>query len=197
MSKPHVTHDQTFKGLLINTTEELGSYTRILQVTHAVMDGMGRDLCKFFFMRFDVHYPGAFPSVALNNVTFRSFIAKYVRDLRRAELDARYLWVREQDSSPRPHYHVILLLDGNKTWSTYCHLREAERQWAAALGVPEVTGLIHYCDDSGQNGVMVHRGDTEAFEHCFYWSSYLAKTNTKSTPEELSHVRPFGYSSLT
>ena len=106
-------------------------------------------------------------------------------------MKAQYVAVREQSREKHQHYHVALILDGQKTQSIHNHIRTAERLWDLTLGLPEKEngyGLIDDCTTSrtGEkqvNGVMLRYDDPwrpDKKDDCFRRASYLAKTNTIS-----------------
>ena len=113
-----------------------------------------------------------------------------MKNLSRQGLKPQYIAVREQSTEKHQHYHVALLLDGQKTQSIYNHIKTAERLWDNALGLEPREGgygLIDDCTTSrtGEtqiNGVMLRPDDPDMEkkkEDCFRRASYLAKTNTK------------------
>ena len=118
-----------------------------------------------------------------------------MKNLSRKGLKPQYVAVREQSKEKHQHYHVALLLDGQKTQSIHNHIQTAERLWDLTLGLPEKEngyGLIDDCTtnrngDKQENGVMLRYDDPWRYdkkESCFRRASYLAKTTTKSnTPK--------------
>ena len=142
-------------------------------------------------MRYDVRIPeGMYLD---DNKTFRDFQANFMKNLSRQGLKPQYIAVREQSREKHQHYHVALLLDGQKTQSIHNHIKTAERLWDSALGLePRENGygLIDDCTTSrtGEkqiNGVMLRPDDPDMEEKkddCFRRASYLAKTSTKGNP---------------
>jgi len=114
----------------------------------------------------------------------------------------RYIWVREQDSAPLQHYHVLLLLNadtynclgnyGAESGNLAYRIRSA---WASAIGMPveEICGSVHFPDNP------IYRLDTrsdnypESYGAVWYRTSYMAKLATK---EYGGHVRHFGCSQM-
>lgn len=113
-----------------------------------------------------------------------------------------YIWVREQDSSANPHYHVVLLF--NKDIYAYLgDYRNAEadnmalriqRAWCRALGLshPDYASLVHFPTNPAyvfdRRAAMVH---SPAYREFLLRVAYLAKTRTK-----VSGQRNFGCSQL-
>ena len=116
-----------------------------------------------------------------------------MKNLSRQGLKPQYIAVREQSREKHQHYHVALLLDGQKTQSIHNHIKTAERLWDSALGLePRENGygLVDDCTtsrtgDKQVNGVMLRPDDPDMEEKkddCFRRASYLAKTSTKGNP---------------
>ena len=178
-----------------------GCLTAILDRLLHLMNTMTEDHCKVLFIRFDIRFPNNYFPPSDNSI-FQRFFENFIRHLQRQVLDPHYLWVREQSKEKHQHYHVVLLLDGNKTQSIYGHLNLAESLWAKSLGLPDASGLICYCTESRDgiaqhNGLMMRRGSPDfplVFNTCFEWASYLAKINTKGNAP--NGVREWGSSQL-
>ena len=124
------------------------------------------------------------------NEIFSDFQANFMKNLSRQGLKPQYVAVREQSTEKHQHYHVVVLLDGQKTQSIHNHIQTAERLWDSALGLePRENGygLIDDCTTSrtGEkqvNGVMLRADDLDMEskkDDCFRRASYLAKTNSK------------------
>ena len=151
---------------------------------------------KTFFFRFDLHFPKDM-KVPSDNEHFKHFISPYMKNLARNGLEPQYFAVREQRRSEHQHYHVGVLLDGQKTRNPYHHLQLADRLWANELGIktdnPASLGLVNHCDKDKKtgermiNGMMIDatKDNFEVIKDtCFRRSSYLAKENQKQmTPK--------------
>ncbi|WP_415887690.1 inovirus-type Gp2 protein [Neptuniibacter sp. QD37_6] len=82
-----------------------------------------------------------------------------------------YIWCREMGESGGHHYHVVLLLDGNKHQTSYKIIEIVEEIWMRwGQPKPYTPKNCYY---------MVQRGDTEAYLDAFNRASYLAKVATK------------------
>ncbi len=152
---------------------------------------------KTFFFRFDLHFPQNILQIPSDNSHFKHFISAYMKNLARKKLDPQYFAVREQRRSEHQHYHVGVLLDGQKTRNPYHHLQLADRLWANELGIktdnPAALGLVNHCDKDKKTGERMINGmmidaTKDNYEHirdsCFRRSSYLAKENQKQmTPK--------------
>ena len=141
-------------------------------------------------MRYDIRFPEGYDHA--DNGIFSEFQSKFMKNLSRKGLKPQYVAVREQSKEKHQHYHVALILDGQKTQSIHNHIKTAERLWDLTLGLPEKEngyGLIDDCTTSRSgekqvNGVMLRYDDPwrpDKKDDCFRRASYLAKTNTKGS----------------
>lgn len=108
-----------------------------------------------------------------------------------------YVWVREQDLSINPHYHVALMFDGSKLRNGWTVQSYAEAIWTHILG-QQVDGCVHLSVDEPRpnqpGGLMIQKPrrksmDTvleaelatfdQAYNLAEHWLMYLAKTDTK------------------
>ena len=60
----------------------------------------------------------------------------------------QYVAVREQSTEKHQHYHVALMLDGQKTQNIHNHIATAERLWDSTLGLPEPALLSKYAPET-------------------------------------------------
>lgn len=188
--KRSITYEPEYEGYPIMTNEkkQLGCDKKILKIIKDQFAQANETNSKTFFLRYDIRFPEGSNDYNHNRVV-SSFQANYTKNLRRQGLNPQYVLVREKATKDYPHYHGILLLDGQKTQSIHNHIDTAERLWRSALGMTTGNGLIHSCDKdsngkSQTNGVMLRKDDPE-YEvkkaNCFHRSSYLAKINHKSS----------------
>ena len=184
------TTESTYHNYPIMTDKErkLSCNTRILNEIERQFDYADKTKSKVFFMRYDIRFPERYNHA--DNDVFREFQSKFMKNLSRQGLKPQYIAVREQSREKHQHYHVALLLDGQKTQSIHNHIQTAERLWDSTLGLPAKEngyGLIDDCttNRNGEaqiNGVMLRKDDpavTIKKNDCFRRASYLAKTNTK------------------
>ena len=205
-----VTYEPTYKGHPINTDEKrkLGCNKKILKKSLGLLNDATEKHNKVLFMRMDVRFPeNSKEQYTTDNKQFEGFMNSFNRSLKNNKLDPSYLWVREQSKEKHQHYHLGLLLDGNKTQHIKKHIDKAEELWSKRLGMDHKTnnGLIHDCtkDRDGnqqKNGIMIRdkKKDSdsfnEAFDTSFHRISYLAKENTKGYAPKNS--REFGCSQI-
>lgn len=184
------TLETTFNNHPIMTDKErgLGCDTKILTEIDRQFEHAEKTKSKIFLMRYDIRFPEEYGYA--DNGIFREFQSKFIKNLSRKGLHPQYVAVREQSREKHQHYHVALMLDGQKTQNIHSHIVIAERLWNSTLGLPEREngyGLIDDCttNRNGEkqvNGVMLRPDDPERDQkkdECFRRASYLAKTNTK------------------
>jgi len=192
-------YDATYLGLPVQ--QDKGPF--VLSYLERLKQTIDRALAQYrrvFAFRVDLRFPAnqQLPADAFTNEIMSRFIesfkAKIAHNRRRAldvdkyahECVVRYVWVREIGESGRPHYHLLILLNGD----AYCALgsftskqrntcHRLEEAWASALGLPvaAVDGLVHIPDDPTYK---LRRGDQQGMNDLFHRASYLCKAATKS-----------------
>lgn len=102
------------------------------------------------------------------------------------DVDPQLIWTREQKDSEHPHYHHLLLANGNAVRDYYPIVQKAEELWSRTIGSDQ-SGLVHYCDKSSngvphENGILVRKGhaaESAQIDKCYHQASYLAKERDK------------------
>lgn len=179
---------QTKKGPLIENYLEKLLY---------VMNQGRKECSRIFAVRIDLHFPVNGNMECENNSN--AYISNYISFLQ-WELEVantkyppklRYVWCREQVDSIYPHYHLLLLLNGQAYRSLGRFNYELDnlfhrlvRAWSAAIGWPveRTYGLVNVAKDyeSGRPYTWdFKRDDQAAFENLFYGASYMCKAYTK------------------
>ena len=158
-----------------------------------------------FATRIDLRFPDAMPRLPLhdNNEVLTRFFRHLRYELERSNLkyphNLRYLWAREQDTSDKPHYHLMLLLNksaidcigskspddfGGYTRQNLYH--RAMRAWLKAMGFegddPRFGQLINVSKHPVTKeywSVEVHQYDAMAMDEALYMASYLCKAYSK------------------
>lgn len=181
-----LTFEKTFHDHPIKTdiVKGFACDERILSAIERTMDSSLEQSSKSLVVRYDVRFPHGTTVDPDSNETFKSFQSDFCKHLSRKGLKPKYVAVRECDTSPNPHYHVALMLDGQKTQNPIGHLKKAEATLARKLGMDTTRnyGLIHSCETSSSTtpySVMVKRNETETYNDVFNSLSYLAKVATK------------------
>ena len=142
------TTEKTYNNYPIMTDQkrDLSCDTRILNEIERQFEYAEETKNKIFFMRYDIRFPEGYNHA--DNGIFSEFQSKFMKNLSRKGLKPQYVAVREQSREKHQHYHVALILDGQKTQSIHNHIRTAERLWDLTLGLPEKEngyGLIDDC----------------------------------------------------
>lgn len=193
MRKRNIVSGNTFNGkeILEYKNKDIGMDAQILQnIDEHIKDALKRH-GKVFAIRFDIYFPEE-----ESNKTFSRFQAEFMRKERRAGYDPSYVAVREiGEQSCHPHYHELLLVNGNTTRSIYKHIENANAAMNLTLGLnhKEPTGFIHNSIDKNgilRNGITICRMDSsKADENEVYrQASYLAKDWQKGTPEGMREL---------
>jgi len=180
--------------VLANETKGLAVDEDILRRIEGQFDYAEATKSKALYFRLDLRYPDG-AEVPADNAHFSHFASAYMKNLSRQGLKPQYFAVREQSKRHNGcHYHMGIILDGQKTRNPYGHLDIAERLWEHVLELPPREGgygLVNRCDKDKDgermlNGMMLdpNRDNYEDLKDtCFRRSSYLAKENTKGTPK--------------
>ena len=194
---PSLTYASEYQGLPINTgwNGDLPCRADILEALRLRFMRALRDHSKVLMMRLDLAVPMSIDHNTAHTAFVNNFMASFAKHLRRRRLDPHYVWVCEMSSNGFLHYHLVVALDGNRTWSIFHHMQAAERLWARTMGVPESAGLVDRCNNRSEgqlgNGIMIRRGAEdfqEKLRATFYRCSYLAKTSQKSgVPKTFGH----------
>jgi hypothetical protein len=182
------------KKIIVTSTVELGSgqlrinanaqkghgcFYEILAKTHENMNALLSYHCKIFVIQFSFNPYDFTPT----NQPISKIMATLKKRLRRKYNLARLAsgWVRETGESGVQHYHVVLMLDGNKV----------NRQGSVMALVKEVLESRGYPAPHFSTPHTVKRGQTEDFSKAFYHLSYLAKVNTKGSKPKATNDYSF------
>ncbi|MBS9403710.1 inovirus Gp2 family protein [Halomonas sp. TRM85114] len=189
---------QTSRGPLIEN---------YLHTLRRVMNQARRANSRTFAIRIDLRFPAAMPvsSLHASNAAMNKYFTRLCWELDLIKLkyphDMRYVWVREQKNSDKPHYHVLLLFNGNAlrslgTLSAYAEEGDMEayagdnlyhrlvRAWEGVVGWPaeQMKGLVEVTEDTITEEIVTYhfyRDDQATFEKLFYAASYMCKAHTK------------------
>ena len=151
---------------------------------------------------FVVHLTLTFPQSVLvdcytDNSCFQFFVVNYVRYLGFNKYDPGYLWVREiAPSSMRPHYHLLLFLNGhNIQLFDSMEISQVRMYWQRALqrffGIYEPVSPVHVATDN----FKVFRSCPETFRRAIEEKvSYISKLYSKDFTGR--YVRTWGQSQI-
>ena len=172
-----------------------------LERLHHVFVRAMNDYSRLYVVRLDLRFRKGdeLPDIARTNIPIRNFMASLRAKLknkedvtlrRRGRVNShglRYAWAREVGlDSQRPHYHVVLILNGDAYRSIGNYqdpempglYKMCQEAWASAIGQPFdlADGLVSVV----QNGQWhLNRTDQVVFRDAFYAASYLCKARSK------------------
>ena len=182
---------------------EAGYITALLNaISDRIYDGL-RITSQILAVPLIIRYPQVIHATP-DNRCFGYFIDEYRRNLNaNRKCLLHYVWCVEQHCAENPHYHLILILDGNIMRYFATPPFEANAIWSRALRCfyrydGPANGLIHV-NEGGfdqivmNHGYLIHRGDSDLIRHVLEVTSYTAKIRTKL---DAFRVRSFGYSKM-
>lgn len=197
--------DELYRGYSVMQHEEGPLIENYLESALGTLQHCVNQQHLTFAVRFDLRFPDGMERSTMhdNNEVLTRFFRHLRYELDRSGLkyphNLRYIWAREQDTSDKPHYHLMLLLNknavdciGNKTPDDFdCYTRQnlfhrASRSWLKAMEFdgddPRFGQLVNVSRDpvTGHywSGEM-HRDDALAMDEVMYMASYLCKAYTK------------------
>ena len=139
---------------------------------------------KVLVARMDLRYPQEYQSDG-SNQDFSSTMQAVCRDFSRKKYDPQYVAKREQVTSSNPHYHIGIVLDGNKKRSIPDIRVTLEKHWADQLGIPleevQAKELVYPCNKAPDgtyrsNGRMIVRNTCDT------------RSQTTATIRQLSYL---------
>lgn len=164
----------------------------------AVIDKALREHPRTLAIRFDLHLPivtNEFNSSLisqffkkLNNEITKDCRAKKKKNGQVHKTALRYIWVREQNNSHSPHYHIVIFLNKDTYYGLGDYGGEGNnlanrimRAWSNALNVDAFSGrpLVHFPKNSTYRLIKNHASFAKEHKSLFYRLSYFAKTDTK------------------
>lgn len=152
---------------------------------------------KIYALRYDVQFPNDLVAGDDSNTVFRRFQSDFIKKESRAGFDPSYVAVREQKGDAPPHYHGLLICNGNKTQSIVKHIDNANIVMNDMLGRgindKSRSGYINECTKDARgnpqrNGTIIRRNDLTALNEVFRQGSYLAKNVQKDTPSSIREL---------
>lgn len=163
----------------INASPSNGCYTKPLSHMIRRILGAVEHYGRVLFVRFDLSM-GDYEATSERLSDFLKRAGKYVKREYQARME--YIWAREQEKSKSQHYHVALIIDGDKLRHPARLLVELSELWerkGGRLWTPE------NCYQ------MTERNN---IANVIYRVSYLAKERGKGYRP--NGVRDFGYSQI-
>ncbi|MGF1698216.1 inovirus Gp2 family protein [Vibrio lamellibrachiae] len=114
-----------------------------------------------------------------DNTTISTFIAKLRKVLKSKPYNLvrfAYVWVREQEKSDVPHYHLALIVDESRIHYPSKLLETLSSLWAKVSN----GGHFSYVSDCYH---IINRGDLSTLGDVIYRISYLGKLRSKGNRE--------------
>lgn len=177
----YVTHKSVYscQGIeyLINTTPSSGCYTKPLSEMICRIVGTVERYKRLMFIRLDLSVAD-YEETNESLSAFLKLAARYVK--RRYKTRLEYVWAREQEKVKRQHYHLALLIDGDKIrYPTHLYEELGEKWRKGRLSIPKSPYLMT---------------DSHNIAEAVYRVSYLTKERGKGYRRD--GVRDFGWSAF-
>ncbi|MDX7704901.1 YagK/YfjJ domain-containing protein [Aeromonas caviae] len=165
----YVTHrnEYPFAGIHypINSAKS-GCYTQILRRGIEQLTTMVSIYRRVLFIRFDLHHPQSAPTSEHVSAFIEAARKLVLRSYQTEHLG--FLWVREQEKVQRQHYHLVLMLDGDKIRHPGKLLEALDKIWVRRGGTTSIpTKPYLFIDQPALLAEAVYR------------ASYLAKARGK------------------
>jgi len=158
-----------------------GFHGEILERTEQLLDHAVARSCKVYAVRLDFTYPEGYTMPPSNRI-FSNCLNSLTQYLSRKKWLLGYIWRYELGEKSLGHWHLVLLLDGNRVQNSWGILNKATQLWGSALET-EANGLVHLCQPNSPRSHF-HSG----FQLCKHqpeyqdvrtdvlgWLSYMAK----------------------
>lgn len=145
------TYQNQYKGFTINTNTNKGHGCN--------MDILDRIIQRLIYMiaehdkvkplRADLHFPKGFEFEVSKN--YISIFVKYLKEkldnmvINTHHPDPQIYWVMEKDKSSLPHYHLLVLVNGNAICDNIVLVSLIESVWKSVLKEDYKDGLVHHC----------------------------------------------------
>lgn len=197
--------EDTYKGYFVRQHRDGPLIENYLESALSTLQHCVQQQTLTFAVRLDLHFPDAMPYLPMhaNNEVLTCFFRHLRYELDRVGLkyphNLRYIWAREQVTSDKPHYHVMLLLNknaidciGNKypddegSYTRQNLYHRSLRAWLKAMGFdgddPRFGQLINVSKHPITKqywSAVLHRDDFMAMDEAMYMASYLCKAYTK------------------
>ncbi|MGY2228157.1 inovirus Gp2 family protein [Pseudomonas tolaasii] len=197
----HLHYDDTFEDLPVMVDK--GPFVReYLSALKRTIELAMAEYPRVLAFRVDLRLPQAIDLSDYTNQIISDFFESFRRKIQYHQTKVRerngyargckvrYVWSREFGQGGKPHYHVLILLNGD-AYYTVGRLRSErvnmisrmEEAWASALGlsVDQVRGVVHIPENPEYRiDRHVRSGDVGELPALFRRSSYLCKKATKS-----------------
>ena len=183
MPKKKTFIDNQYHGTKLSDTPHEFSCTYMQSIENLLWTMTERH-SKVLIARLDLRFPKDH-NADKSNRDFSKTMQAVCQDFSRKGYDPQYVAKREQMTSENQHYHVGILLDGNKKRSINAVRETVEKHWARQLDIPleevQQKALVYPCNKAPdgsprESGRMIKRG------------SWEQKTDEKESLKQLSYL---------
>ena len=183
MPKKKTFIDNQYHGTKLSDTPHEFSCTYMQSIENLLWTMTERH-SKVLIARLDLRFPKDH-NADKSNRDFSKTMQAVCQEFSRKGYDPQYVAKREQMTSENQHYHVGILLDGNKKRSINAVRETVEKHWARQLDIPleevQQKALVYPCNKAPdgsprESGRMIKRG------------SWEQKTDEKESLKQLSYL---------
>ena len=183
MPKKKTFIDNQYHGTKLSDTPHEFSCTYMQSIENLLWPMTERH-SKVLIARLDLRFPKDH-NADKSNRDFSKTMQAVCQEFSRKGYDPQYVAKREQMTSENQHYHVGILLDGNKKRSINAVRETVEKHWARQLDIPleevQQKALVYPCNKAPdgsprESGRMIKRG------------SWEQKTDEKESLKQLSYL---------
>ena len=183
MPKKKTFIDNQYHGTKLSDTPHEFSCTYMQSIENLLWTMTERH-SKVLVARLDLRFPKDH-NADKSNRDFSKTMQAVCQEFSRKGYDPQYVAKREQMTSENQHYHVGILLDGNKKRSINAVRETVEKHWARQLDIPleevQQKALVYPCNKAPdgsprESGRMIKRG------------SWEQKTDEKESLKQLSYL---------
>lgn len=165
----YVTHQASYSyaGIAYPINSNVsGCYTLILQRLVEQIKAIKAIYGRVLFVRLDLHHPESEPTSKRMSSFIKSLRAFCQRNYQTPHMG--FLWVREQEKAKSQHYHMVLMLDGDKVRHSAKLLKSLGEIWERMNGTISIP-----------KNPFIFIDKPELVADAVYRGSYLAKARGK------------------
>lgn len=210
-------YDTIYQGYEVSQHKKGPLIENYLERAYLTLNNVRHLQQETFAFRIDLRFPDAMQrsSIHDSNEALAAFFRYFRYEVHKAntkhKTPIRYLWAREQETSEKPHYHLMMLVNkaafdnlgyfapdeyGMYTRDNLYH--RMMRAWLKAIGFDPETPWFKQLVNVSENPVtevpwsrILHRDDWFSMDESMFMASYLCKAYTKTIGQGV-HV--FDYS---
>jgi len=210
-------YDSTYQGYDVSQRKNGRLITNYLERAFLMLNTVRYLYREVFAFRIDLRFPDAMQRSSMhdNNDVLAAFFRYFRYEIHKTNTKHKtrlhYLWAREQDTSDKPHYHLMMFFNkaafdslgyfapdefGMYTLDNLYH--RMMRAWLKAMGFDPDSSWYKQLVHVSENPVteipwsrILHRHDWVSMDEAMFMASYLCKAHTKPIGQGI-HV--FDYS---